>query len=166
MKMNHSTWTRITTLCFLAVLSGCADTEMAKGRGNVKAQLRDPDSAQFRNEKIRVLWSKEGSRLKLYCAEVNARNAFGGMTGYSDAEHVIEASLKDETSESIWKTGSTFVSRGITANHEWYCDRPDTERDGKSFGNLIAAYDSSPAGIKAEMDVIPILSDEIAPELR
>ncbi|WP_149720978.1 hypothetical protein [Alcaligenes faecalis] len=39
-------------------------------RGFVTAKLKDPDSAQFRNQKG-------------ICGEVNAKNSFGGMTGYT-----------------------------------------------------------------------------------
>lgn len=44
---------------------------------SVRAQLRDPESAQFRN--VRVI-RKPGSTA--VCGEVNARNGFGGYTGY------------------------------------------------------------------------------------
>lgn len=43
----------------------------------VSNQLRDPDSAQFRN--VRAIGTKD----TLYvCGEVNARNSFGGYTGH------------------------------------------------------------------------------------
>ena len=44
----------------------------------VKASLRDPDSAEFRN-----LAAYNDARLgKVICGEVNAKNAYGGYVGY------------------------------------------------------------------------------------
>ena len=151
----------------LTLLTGCTDPNFHIGREAVKSQLKDPDSAQFRNEKIRVLWTKKGSRLKLYCAEVNARNSFGGMTGYSDAQHVIESTFKDRSQESIWKKGATFVDNGLSATHEWNCDKADTERTEENLGNAIAGpYNETPEGVKAVAEEMPVLSNELAPELR
>lgn len=44
------------------------------GEGFVKAHLKDPSGAQFRNQFI----STEGAP----CGEVNAKNSFGGYTGF------------------------------------------------------------------------------------
>lgn len=61
------------------VLVGCGDgnnSERAKelnmqrvAQGFVKANLKDPDSAEFRNQKG-------------LCGEVNAKNGFGGYNGF------------------------------------------------------------------------------------
>lgn len=40
--------------------------------------LRDPSSATFRN----VHWSRTSNGSGHFCGEVNARNGFGGMTGF------------------------------------------------------------------------------------
>lgn len=43
----------------------------------VEQKLRDPSSAEYRNEK---LGSYQG--VSVICGEVNAKNGFGGMTGF------------------------------------------------------------------------------------
>lgn len=48
-------------------------------RKPILAELTDPDSAKFRNEKLVSPWTLEESTL---CGEVNARNKMGGYVGY------------------------------------------------------------------------------------
>lgn len=48
-------------------------------RKPVLADLTDPDSAIFRNERIAGNWLPSGSML---CNEVNAKNRMGGYVGY------------------------------------------------------------------------------------
>lgn len=75
-----------TSLLALIILSGCsvqADTSQAEEA--VKAVMRDPDSAKFRNLEV----NDDGS----VCGEVNGRNAFGGMTGFSPFAYVDGVSV-------------------------------------------------------------------------
>jgi hypothetical protein len=65
-----------------------ADEQLiAKARAAVTRQLRDPSSAQFRDLKVK---SAQGGK-KGVCGLVNAKNAFGGLTGPQmfsfDGEH-------------------------------------------------------------------------------
>lgn len=53
-------------------------TEVRTGRTAVLERLRDPESARFRYVVTRRL--ENGTRL--FCGEVNSRNAFGGYVGY------------------------------------------------------------------------------------
>lgn len=46
----------------------------------VKATLKDPDSAQFKHTKL--VLSSDGV-VDPYCGMVNAKNSFGGYSGYS-----------------------------------------------------------------------------------
>lgn len=46
----------------------------------VKADLNDPDSAQFRNVKVFGDWSRSEVAV---CGEVNAKNRMGGYVGYT-----------------------------------------------------------------------------------
>jgi hypothetical protein len=48
-------------------------------RKPVLAQLKDPDSAIFRNERIIGTWI---SKKAILCGEVNAKNSMGGYVGY------------------------------------------------------------------------------------
>ena len=52
-------------------------------RKPILAQLNDPDSAQFRAERVYGNWTPAGSAL---CGEVNAKNAMGGYVGYAPFE--------------------------------------------------------------------------------
>lgn len=45
----------------------------------VKDVLKDPESAQFRNEHVRIDYR---GALPILCGEVNARNSMGGYTGF------------------------------------------------------------------------------------
>lgn len=67
-------------------------------RKPVLAQLADPESAQFRNERLFSDWSVSGSAM---CGEVNAKNRMGGYTGFKTfnalpGTAVIEADLEKE----------------------------------------------------------------------
>ena len=46
-------------------------------REDIKEELKDPDSANFRNEKI----IRKENRLYV-CGEVNAKNSYGGYVGF------------------------------------------------------------------------------------
>lgn len=48
-------------------------------RAPVLTELKDPDSAIFRNERIIGMWLPKKAIL---CGEVNAKNAMGGYVGY------------------------------------------------------------------------------------
>jgi hypothetical protein len=73
------------------------------GEQAVKARLRDPESAQFRNEVV-----VHKAKTTALCGEVNARNGFGGFTGYepfiangSDMV-VFPADLSGSTFSAAW----------------------------------------------------------------
>lgn len=50
---------------------------IVKGQEAIKARLKDPDSAEFRN-----VGFYSGGPAPVACGEVNAKNGFGGYTGY------------------------------------------------------------------------------------
>ena len=54
-------------------------TKIEKAKIKIRALLRDPDSSKFQNLKV----SFNSKANEIVCGEVNARNAFGGYTGYS-----------------------------------------------------------------------------------
>lgn len=76
-------------LCFLFIVLGASfsyasDYEkkaiwVAKGQELVKSRLKDPSSAKFRN--LYFIRASVGGAPTV-CGEVNAKNSFGGMTGY------------------------------------------------------------------------------------
>ena len=84
MKINKKLTTIIITLSlsFLIPVSSLANEEnslIEEAKTKVKSILRDPDSAKFQNLRV-VINSKA---IESVCGEVNARNAFGGYTGFS-----------------------------------------------------------------------------------
>lgn len=68
-------------------------------RKPVLAELSDPDSALFKNERVFGNWSEASSIL---CGQINAKNKMGGYTGYNWFESSlgqghIESELLKET---------------------------------------------------------------------
>src|SRR3546814_3517556 len=78
-------------LLALLALSACGGPSYGAYRDAVKEELRDPDSAIFKDEQVRTLWSNDGSRLTVYCAKVNANNIMGGKTGFKPLTLIIDA---------------------------------------------------------------------------
>lgn len=66
---------------------------MDKLSDNVRSVLKDPDSAKFKWAKLILPLGKantDGSSLSLdYCFQVNAKNGFGGYTGFQDVYAVV-----------------------------------------------------------------------------
>ncbi|OFS72059.1 hypothetical protein HMPREF3173_16115 [Pseudomonas sp. HMSC08G10] len=58
------------------VLAGCGKSDIDRAREAVAAQLKDPASAQFRNERV------VGDD-RTVCGEVNGRNSAGGYAGFT-----------------------------------------------------------------------------------
>lgn len=63
----------MTVVLAAVVLQGCGN-EAAGAREAVKAKLKDPGSAEFRNEKQ--------VRHGVFCGEVNGKNSLGGYSGF------------------------------------------------------------------------------------
>ncbi len=51
---------------------------MDRGKESVKAKLKDPDSAQFRN----IFFNRSKDGIPTTCGEVNSKNGFGGYIGF------------------------------------------------------------------------------------
>lgn len=66
-------------------------------RQPVLEQLKDPDSAKFRNEKVRGGWIVGTSHL---CGEVNAKTPMGGYAGYKKF-WALKGKAADIESESL-----------------------------------------------------------------
>jgi hypothetical protein len=166
--MKFSSPQALGILATLCIVSSCTDADFSESQASVAAQLRDPDSAEFRNERVRVLWSTDGTRLKIYCAEVNANNAFGGKTGFKPVSRVLSYTKNGQPIDgSSAQVGQAFVETGPTANFELRCNRRDTQREDGTVATLVGAFGgSSPEAIEKEMKAIPVMSNELAPELR
>lgn len=66
--------------------------KIVEGRMRVERMLKDPDSADFTNERI----APSGS----YCASVNARNSFGGYNGPMRVMSLGEQVVTEESTDS------------------------------------------------------------------
>lgn len=127
-------------------------------RNAVKGELRDPASAEFRNEQVRTLWTAGGRRKTLYCAEVNANNAFGGKTGFRPVRITISTrGLEGHNAGEVW------IDREMNPGFYLDCVRADTQRGDENFGKAFLSASFNQAEIDAAE---PVLSDEVAPEKR
>jgi hypothetical protein len=77
------------------------DNIIEAGREAVRATLKDPDSAQFRNE---VVGEHDG--MAVACGEFNAANSYGGKVGYQRyvMENRSSVLLEESTDPLIFET--------------------------------------------------------------
>lgn len=165
----------IIAICAAAVLSGCGPSEtesqIAEARAAARDQLRDPESASFKDEKIRTLWSKDGSRHVIYCAMVNGNNAFGGKTGHKPVTVTIAAIHRfpktADFTKQYWQKGRTTFHDEMNPDYYLDCQRPDTERkDGGIFGGYVTLGRSWDDAFRAEVDSkVPVISMDEAPKV-
>lgn len=66
-------------------------TAIAACKNSVKAQLKDPESADFQNENAETVTLGQSWRVT---GEVNANNSFGGKVGFT--EFTCDATLKED----------------------------------------------------------------------
>ena len=90
---------RIMAVSGLLVLAACAQpyggantskavtpskTQLTDAKDAILYNLKDPSSAKFRNIRgIQVKWEKNIEDRLWICGEVNARNSYGGYTGFT-----------------------------------------------------------------------------------
>ncbi|KAA6196368.1 MULTISPECIES: hypothetical protein [Pseudomonas] len=65
------------------LISGCGNSDINVAREEVKRNLNDSASAEFRGEKVYRLPDNT-----VVCGEVNAKNSYGGYAGFS--KYVVE----------------------------------------------------------------------------
>lgn len=97
----------IAGLLTIAACSGANERLFDAAKAAIAAQLKDPESVQFRN--LRSSQAPTGA--ELVCGEFNAKNSFGGYIGFkpflwSDAGVLIEAG--DDADKSI--TGAFILA--------------------------------------------------------
>lgn len=146
--------------------SGAEDKEKAQARAAIAETTRNPDTAKFKNERIRLLWTKGGERLKVYCADVNAENAFGGWSGYKPATFIFSAKITQPIVKDIFTPGKVWINEKMSDSYYMRCVREDTERTHDTIG-AIFLMDLWQEDRSAEIDrEIPPISRDLAPELR
>ena len=75
----------LTVLALLASVGGCRVNDamaLDVAQGMLAKQLKDPDSAQFRGAYLANMTQVGDEHSGWMCGEVNARNGFGGYSGY------------------------------------------------------------------------------------
>lgn len=74
-----------------------------RGKEAIKTKLKDPESAQFRNVQF------YSGLAPVTCGEVNAKNSFGGYSGYErfiaggDVINVLESEMPPGEMDEAWK---------------------------------------------------------------
>lgn len=97
-------------------------------RAAVVERLRDPESAQFRRvRRLPLMKEADGTAMGLarnYCGEVNARNGFGGYTGFVPF-HAMASGADGEISVGI------AVSRDSPDSLGWlaFCDDEEARKE-------------------------------------
>lgn len=164
--MSEAVWPQCALPFWAILVASCSQTnDFGPSREAVKQQLRDPASAEFRNESIRTLWTKGGQRLTIYCGEVNATNAFGGKTGFKPVGHIIDHKNLSPNVRKLWEIGEVQIhTGGPSPNHYLNCIRQDTERNDADFGKAIAWFGEFDESDHAEVDRMePVISNRTAP---
>ncbi len=82
----------------------------AKARDLVIGKLKDPDSAKFRDTKVLAVADGRGHRY-FFCGLVNAKNSFGGYTGYTDYIFEVKPGSADALSGGIGDEGHLISVR-------------------------------------------------------
>lgn len=79
---------------------------MTSAKKAIAEQLKDPDSAQFKN--LRVVQFASGA---LVCGEVNAKNSFGGYSGFQ--RFIANASRGDIDTRALGASGGIIQACGL-----------------------------------------------------
>lgn len=94
---------RLVILVAATVLSACEGNTLYAAEDLVKAQLRDPSSADF--DDVKVYENADGGK-SVVCGHVNSRNALGGMAGSQrfivGGITVLEEQVGKEVMDGAW----------------------------------------------------------------
>lgn len=115
----------------IAALSGCDST--SEYRTEVSKDLLDPAAAQFRSERVVDLYSSEGSRVKVFCGEINAKNALGALTGFKPFFYVVSRTDSRNVERNlpfraIYMVGDTIYKLNNEKVYYQYCERSAGKR--------------------------------------
>lgn len=114
MRIAHLALLATVALAAEPVLAEKVDAiaEMQRAKEAVSAQLKDPESARFKDVVFRSL--KNGFAV---CGQVNAKNSFGGYVGFrafyvSDGKVTLEPSERsDNADRRIWNVTYDWICR-------------------------------------------------------
>jgi hypothetical protein len=149
---------------FLLCLTACErEPDFSVYRDGIQHRLSTAAQVDFANEKTRTLWSADGRRMTLYCAEVKAQNGFGDTTGTYYAQVVVsEKNIPDYLAS---RPGAIFMGREMNIDYYLDCVRPDTQRPNDTLGKAYLPA-STPFDPREGDAIQPVISDQLAPEFR
>lgn len=78
----------------------------------VRRKLKDPESAAFRNVAVIAPEKFDPNALGIVCGEVNAKNSFGGYTGFSNFVSVDGLTFIEDGSRSFVKLWDQRCANG------------------------------------------------------
>jgi len=91
--------------CFAADKIPVLAARAEQAKDAVKATLKDPESAQFRNLYTKS-WTGKASPDDAVCGEVNAKNSYGGYTGFTRFYQVNPNDAPVTWSTAAWENSS------------------------------------------------------------
>ena len=114
-----------------ALLAACG--QEVRYRESVARDLLDPNSAQFRDTRVVDLYSDAGSRVRVYCGEINAKNGLGAYSGFRRFFYVADRTDSKEVERRwpgrlIYKKGDTLYAEGNAGVYRQYCELPAGKR--------------------------------------
>jgi hypothetical protein len=155
---------RYALLLVMAAASGCdRDPDYTAYRAGIQQRLPSASTVEFASEKVRTLWSEDGRRINLYCAEVKPKNGFGDAMGIYYASYTIfDKGLPKYLST---KPGTVYLDNRLSINHYLDCVRSDTKRPNNTLGKAYFTLSEKFSPTEGD-EVEPVLSNQLAPELR
>lgn len=97
-----------TAVCEARELTSQEKTILAKG---FSQGLKDPQSAQFRW----LPWQHDGKSATVYCGMVNAKNSYGGYTGFTPFQGIVLTKAGKITGGMILASGNPSTTDGQVA---------------------------------------------------
>ncbi|MEB0092879.1 hypothetical protein QN391_07325 [Pseudomonas sp. CCI1.2] len=103
-------WTAASGVCFAADKFPVPEARAEQAKNAVKATLKDPESAQFRNLYTKSFTGNPPrpnlAALVSVCGEVNAKNSYGGYTGFTRFYQVAPGDAPVKWGAEDWENSS------------------------------------------------------------
>lgn len=128
--MNKAVGFLLAALCLS--LAGCAKNSATIEW--IRNQLKDPDSAKFEGLSF-IKYSKNGKVHQLVCGSVNAKNSYGGYTGFKPfVAHPVKGYLHIAPTTDI--NNATFDNRvALLATVGCCAQVEEAAKSGKEISN-------------------------------
>lgn len=101
--------TVVTLAACLLAITGCQDSEEKRlttladaAKKSIAARYKDPDAVQFKG--LVLDWQQQH-----ICGELNAKNGFGGYTGYNSFRAELKGTAAETSIGSMWITKERLI---------------------------------------------------------